>query len=311
MTRLLHIMPRAAGFAGLIACCALAASATSHLLEATYLGESSVAAPTLPREALPRRASPDARASSKDGSSVAARNMFCSSCQPDQPGPPVDDSGGDGDEIPVTSLPLDLLATNLSKPASASFATVRDRESDRQGSFFIGDTMPGAGAVEEIRGAQVIFLNPQSGRRERLTLFTAAAARSAPESQRSRPRRDAVATDSSYAESIKRIDDTTYEVERTLVDRLISNPTELGARVRPTVGKDGAVGMKVFGVRPNSALAAIGVVNGDTIESINGMAMTTNPDKLLEMYTKLSQQQSLSVAIKRRDQTVTMDYRVR
>lgn len=310
MTRLLHLIPRAAGLAGLIACCALAASATSHLLEATYLGESSDAAPVRPH-GPPRSTRPSsAPEHDKDGAAVAARNMFCSTCQPDQPGPP-EPAPADGDEIPMTSLPLDLLATNLTEPANASFATVRDRDSDRQGSFFVGDAIPGAGAIEVIRGAQVIFLNPQSGRRERLTLFPPAAARSAPESQRSRPRRDAQASATPFAESIAKVDDTTYEVERTLVDQLISNPAQLGASVRPTVSKDGAVGMKVFGVRPSSALAAIGVQSGDTIQSINGMAMTTSPDKLLEMYTKLSQQQSLSVTLERRGQSVTMNYRVR
>lgn len=311
------------GVLGFIACCVLGARAVNHLIDARYLNDS--AEPVRTVEKVDRRArdgtdtdrtgalaSKADRESAKDGTAVAARNMFCATCEPEQtppnPGPPPTDLDG----VPISDLPLELLATNLARPSTDSFATIRNRDSGQQGSFYTGQPMPGAGPIERIDGASVVFLNPHSGRRERISLFAArpAAGRNRPKTG-PRPASGRKRPVNPYAESIIKIDDTTYEVERSLVDNLITNPQKLGARVRPLTQDGGSVAFKVYSVRSTSPLAAIGIRNGDSIEAINGYKMTTNPDKLLEMYTKLQTEQSLSVSVRRRGQLLAMDYRVR
>lgn len=216
------------------------------------------------------------------------------------------------ESIPLTQLPLDLLATNLASSSRDSFVTVRHRTSGAQGSYFPGDRLPGAGAIERIEGGSVVFHNPARESLERLSLLpsreTAKSAKKLARTTRgnTRPKTDK----SPYSDSVIAIDDTTYEVERSMVSKLISNPSKLGARVRP-VQTDAGVGFRLYGVRGTSPLAAIGIRSGDTIEAINGLPMTTDADELLAMYTKLSEARHLSVSVRRRGQVIAMDYRVR
>ena len=302
------------GIAGLIACAILGARAANHIIDARYLGDS----PEPRWTDTDRRAQPapivteDERSAGKNGTLVAERNMFCATCTTGELPPGPEQPTTDG--IPLSDLPLELLATNMTRPTRASFATIRNRESGQQGSFFTGDRMPGAGPIERIDGSSVTFHNPQRQRLERISLFAAR-----PSGQRNRQasgipagvQATASADSNPYSDRIIKLDDTTYEVDRTLVDNLITSPQKLGARVRPTTEDGGAVAFKVYGVRSNSPLAAIGIRSGDSIEAINGYPMTTNPDKLLEMYTKLQDQQRLSVSVRRRGQLLAMDYRVR
>lgn len=296
---------RLGGVIGLVACSGLAASATNHLIDARYLEGASVPHTTWQR---PRPGNaPVEPARDKDGTALIERNMFCSACTP---APPSPDPAPSNDGVPASALPLVLVATNLAATVDASFVTVIHPPSGRQGSFFVGDVLPEAGPIERIEGTTVIFHNPGTQRLERISL-TMVAARE-PSDRRSRAPGGAEVKDSPFAEQIIKINDTTYEVERRLVNQLLGNPAQLGARVRPVPADDGSVGMQLFGIRADSPLAAIGMRNGDTIEAINGMPMTTNPDKLLEMYAKLSEAPNLSVSVRdRRGRASTLDYRIR
>ena len=50
--------------------------------------------------------------------------------------------------------------------------------------------------------------------------------------------------------------------------------------------------------------------NGDTIETIDGVDMTS-PDKALELYTRLHSAAQLTVRIVRRGQPLTLTYEIR
>ena len=111
---------------------------------------------------------------------------------------------------------------------------------------------------------------------------------------------------------VKKIDDTKYDIERQLVDKILADPTVAArsARIVPSI-KDGKPnGFKMYAIRPNSLFAKIGLQNGDTITSINGMDMSS-PDKALEVYTKVRSASSLSVSVIRRGQPVNMDYSIK
>jgi general secretion pathway protein C len=72
-----------------------------------------------------------------------------------------------------------------------------------------------------------------------------------------------------------------------------------GARVVPAIKNGQPNGMKLYAIRPSSVFARLGFTNGDTIEQINGTAITT-PDKALELYTKLQKVDVVTVDITRR-----------
>jgi type II secretion system protein C len=272
-----------------------AASAVGHFIEARYL----VVARAGP-VAAPRRA--DVRViASKDGGALVARNMFCSACATVEAGPGPEPEPG----IPLTALPLELVATNLVEPSRRSFATIRATSaSGQQGSFWLGDSVPGGGPIESIGATQVVFVNDASARRERLSLLSAA-----PAAVR-KPRKRGRAA-SPYGEQIRKVDATSFEIDRALVKELmLAPPTNVGARVRP-VSTDGKVaGFKVYAIRRQSLLHALGVENGDVIEAVNGMALTT-PDKLLEIYGRLRDADNFEVRVARGGKPVTMRYVIR
>ena len=102
------------------------------------------------------------------------------------------------------------------------------------------------------------------------------------------------------------------DVDRGLIDKMLANTTDLAtaARFVPSV-KDGRPnGFKLYAIRPTSIFGKIGLQNGDTIKSINGMEMSS-PDQALAMYSKLRSASHLSVSVERRGETVTMDYTIR
>src|SRR3954466_172541 len=93
------------GAAVVMVCSVFAAKATSHIVEAKYLGDPDHA----PRVQAPAQLPTQPKASrSKDGSAFAGRNMFCSECTP------AVATNSDPTSIMTTSLPLVLLATNVS-----------------------------------------------------------------------------------------------------------------------------------------------------------------------------------------------------
>ena len=68
--------------------------------------------------------------------------------------------------------------------------------------------------------------------------------------------------------------------------------------------------VKIYGIRRSSLLGRLGIQNGDMLRTINGFDLT-EPDSVLEAYTRLRSAERLSLSVERRGQAVTMDYQVR
>ena len=111
---------------------------------------------------------------------------------------------------------------------------------------------------------------------------------------------------------VKKIDDTTYEIDKSLVEKALANPMALakGARVVPAVKNGKPDGFKLYAIRPSSVYAKLGLTNGDTLQSINGFELTS-ADKALEVYTKLREATQLQVEITRRGKPMTLNYSIR
>lgn len=291
-------------------CSVFAAKATGHIIEAKYLGDSErgpKVAAIMPR---PEVAAPAVR--SKDGGQLATRNMFCSDCTP-----PVETRSADPSSVAMTSLPLALLATNIGSKVEESYATIINSENQKQGAYAVGDQVPGAansGKIKSIHYKYVDFEN--NARTERLVLLGAT-----PPAIQTIPTPDVpqVASDenkddlqSSIDNGIKKIDDSNYEIDKSLVEKVLLNPMAVakGARVVPSMKNGKPDGFKLYAIRPTSAFAKLGLSNGDTLQSINGFELTS-ADKALEVYTKLREATSLEVEVTRRGKPVTLKYSIR
>jgi S1-C subfamily serine protease len=112
---------------------------------------------------------------------------------------------------------------------------------------------------------------------------------------------------------IKMLNDTTYELPRSLVDAVLDHPMAVAraARIVPAAMKDGQpAGFKIYAIRPRSVFAALGFLNGDTLIAIDGIDLTT-PDKALGWYEKLRTATELTVQIERRQVPVTLSYKIK
>jgi len=112
-------------------------------------------------------------------------------------------------------------------------------------------------------------------------------------------------------QGIKQLSDTRYNVQRGLLDKLLQNQGELmrAARVVPHEENGRVVGVKLYGIRKTSLFGKLGLQNGDMLRTINGFDMGS-PDTALEAYTKLRSATSLSVALVRRGNAMTMEYTI-
>jgi general secretion pathway protein C len=111
---------------------------------------------------------------------------------------------------------------------------------------------------------------------------------------------------------ITQVSDTSYNVSRTLLDKVLGNQAELmrAARIIPFEENGRVVGVKVYGIRRSSLLGKLGVQNGDVLRTINGFDLSS-PDSALEAYTKLREMDQFSIAMIRRGQPRTMEYSVK
>src|SRR5690348_121329 len=126
------------GVIAVVLCAVFAAKATGAIIEANFLGD--------PKQGpkIPPAPKPDTAAvkpvRSKDGTQFATRNVFCSECTP----PVVAVNNTDPQAVTITTLPLQLLATNVGTSQESSTATIINTDTQKQGAFVVGDRMPGA-----------------------------------------------------------------------------------------------------------------------------------------------------------------------
>ncbi len=111
---------------------------------------------------------------------------------------------------------------------------------------------------------------------------------------------------------IQKVGGTEFNVDRGVVDKILENQAELmrQARIVPEQENGKVVGIRLFGVRPDTLLGALGMENGDRLEKINGFDMTS-PEKALEAYARLRTSDHLTVSVNRRGQATNLDYNIK
>jgi general secretion pathway protein C len=114
------------------------------------------------------------------------------------------------------------------------------------------------------------------------------------------------------ASKIHKVSETEFNVERAVVDNILENQAELmrSARIVPEKEGDKIVGIRLFGIRPDSLLGTLGLENGDRLQAINGFEMS-DPQKALEAYARLRSAERLTVSVNRRGKPVNIDFNIK
>jgi general secretion pathway protein C len=126
------------------------------------------------------------------------------------------------------------------------------------------------------------------------------------------PAGGASAISSEIKNGIQKLSDTEFKIDRGVVDKILENQAELmrQARIVPEQENGKVVGIRLFGVRPDTLLGTLGMENGDRLEKINGFDMTS-PESALEAYARLRTADHLTVSLNRHGQPTNVDYNIK
>lgn len=269
------------------------------------------------------------------GRAILERNIFDSqtgSVPWDEPPPPV------AAETPEEELPTEEIDPNAPPPpcdGSIRLVASYVRQDDPERSFAAITNATGSSLlytrgmrvddreVVDIQRSRVI-MRPAGGQLCSVSMFSETRPVATPRVQAPTPQVTVAAAEPIAAGSgdgldaaeldanIQQISETSYAINRTLVDRVLSNQAELmrTARVIPHEVDGRVVGVKIYGIRRSSLLGRLGIQNGDMLRTINGYDLT-EPDRVLEAYTRLRTADRLSLSLERRGQAVTIDYQIR
>jgi hypothetical protein len=277
-----------------ISCAAFAAHATTSLVEADYLAPSAHGGASSPEAALPAHpAPPAAHPLRATANQLVERNMFCSSCAPaSAPGP------ADSPSLQAAVL----IETSLGREPRA---TVRVLASEVQGSWGLGDTIPGLGAVDRISPTWIEVVDG-AGHRGRLSLRELVAGHDP-----GTPTPTPSAPTNPWADRIKKLDDQNYEVDRTLVRELVTSASKPGGmRFMPMLDHGQIKGVKILGVKEDSIPFALGLKTSDSLEAIDG-APLKDANQLLDLYARLDQLSAVELSGTRAGKPLVRTLRLR
>lgn len=118
--------------------------------------------------------------------------------------------------------------------------------------------------------------------------------------------------DPALAKGIQKLSPTEFNIDRGVVDKILENQSELmrQARIVPEQENGKVVGIRLFGVRPETLLGTLGMENGDRLQTINGFDMAS-PEKALEAYARLRTADKLTVQVNRRGKNMNLDYNIK
>lgn len=117
----------------------------------------------------------------------------------------------------------------------------------------------------------------------------------------------AAAVPPEIASKIQKVSETEFNVDRSVVDSILENQAQLmrSARIVPEQKDGKTVGIRLFGIRPDTLLGSLGLQNGDRLEQINGYDIA-NPEKALEAFAHLRSASELTVGLERRGKPTTL-----
>jgi len=113
-------------------------------------------------------------------------------------------------------------------------------------------------------------------------------------------------------QGLERVSEGEYRMERATLDRLLENQGDImaSAQIAPDSEGGRVLGLRLVRVKPGSALAAIGLRDGDRLRSINGFELTSVEAGMMA-YARLRGAPSLVLQLVRDGKPMELRYDVR
>lgn len=121
--------------------------------------------------------------------------------------------------------------------------------------------------------------------------------------------RNAGLSDEEISGGIEKVNDTNYNLSRSMLNKVLDNAGRLIgiAAVAPLMEGGRSVGMRIYGIKPNTLLTKLGIRNGDVLESVNGQPLTS-PDTALGAYTTLRTADKFNLSVRRDGKSMMINY---
>ncbi len=234
-------------------------------------------------------------------SSIISRNIFNSE------GLIPEDGVIAGGAPRKTGLPLNLIGTVVLADELKSIAALEDRSQNLILPVRIDDTVDNKIHITKIERFKVYFINQSTGQLEYVEIVEDLPNIS-PESLNISP---GIKT-SIQNTGIKQSDDTHFDIERTAVDKALTNLHDVlqQARAIPNFENGMPDGYKLIQIVPNSIYDQIGLKNGDVLCGINGDSIN-DPSKAFQIFNELKTSNHLELCVKRAGKKTTMNYDIR
>lgn len=134
----------------------------------------------------------------------------------------------------------------------------------------------------------------------------------APPRTSAQPRTAARPVDPEIAKGIRATSPTSYDIDRATFERILTSTAELMGDVR--IGPDSSggktAGMKLTHLRQGSVLGLVGLKEGDRLDAINGIELTS-PEAGLEAFAKLRLAPHIVLAVTRDGKTSEVQYDIK
>ncbi len=225
----------------------------------------------------------------------------------------------------VTKLPLKLLGTMVVSPEAFSSATIEVNRQDQKIVTVGIELLEGQAKVDAIFRTYVVL--KEAGKFTIAPLWPHAeesgqSADAAPTlrpgtpSRPTRPTAAAATADGGdaqkTAEGVRKISDTSFQLDRTMLNNKLKNLASLGqqARVVPNYRGGKYDGFRMIGMSSSSLFRDIGFQNGDIVKVING-GKIDSPNKALALYEGLKNKSRLTVQVERGGMLKTLRYIVK
>lgn len=247
------------------------------------------------------------RDSRADSEVVLERNLFNSRVSAAAPARQEQDIKSD--DLPDSTLPLQLLGTVVNSQGGRSFAIIQDKGTREQDIYFPEDPVVEGVTLASVGRNKVVLL--RNGREEILEKTDERV--NAPRTRGARPRTAAKAPASKKDDiTVRKIGDNNYVMDRREVEGVLQDFNKLLTQIRvvPHFSNGKPDGFKVFNIRPNSLFMKLGMVNGDIIKRVNGLDIT-GPEQALQMFQQLRDESRITLDLERFRKNLTLQYEVR
>jgi len=219
----------------------------------------------------------------RDPQVILARNLFNASTLSPQAG----SLPSEEEVLEATQLPLTLLGTAAAEVPEISWAAIEDRESQQTLVLRIGDSVRNQAQVRRIERRRIVL--EERGTLRELALaesesLVASQRPSLPVNARRRPRGARVMP------------------QQTPNAEGVRSPAQLfsEARILPRYEAGEMVGVQVSAIKPGSLFEKMGIKDGDTITSLNGIRIDS-PEQSAKILVELTSAETFTIDVTNTD----------